>query len=477
MMQLLVERLFSTKKILLLFALIVLIGAFLRFYRLSELMQFYADPGWFYWSAKQLLVDHQIPLVGIASSHPWIHQGALWTYVLAAILNLFNFNPYVPAYFVALLGTFTIFLIYFVSKEMFSEKVGIISAFIYATAPIVVQESRLSYHTSPIPTVVILFMFSVFKWIKGDKRFFPICMFLVGIIYNLEIATFTVIGTFILILIFGILKRKNWIKFLLNKRTIIFSVIGITVPMLPMILYDINHGFPQTIKFVIWAFYRIAVLVGYPPIHDKVGGETWGTFAKYNLDIIKNMIFLPSALVSLVILIFIFVLFIILKYRKWINKKFELPDILLLLFVLIPTLAFLSQKTNSGAYLSMLFPQWIILIGYVACYLMTNQIKALLISLSIIIIGFSNSYLLISNDYFVTTNINTYFSTIKQIVKIADNNKFNIIAKGPGSQYESFVMPYKYVAWYLGYPASKSNEKLKFYVSEYPGRIILEVKN
>ena len=64
----------------------------------------------------------------------------------------------VPAYFTAFLGALTIWLIYKVSKELFSEKIGLISAAIYATSPLIIANDRFAYHTSPIP-FLLLFLF------------------------------------------------------------------------------------------------------------------------------------------------------------------------------------------------------------------------------------------------------------------------------------------------------------------------------
>ncbi len=474
-MQQLIDKLSLNKKTTLTLIAIILLGAFLRFYKLSELMQFIGDQGWFYWSAKQLLVDNQIPLVGIASSHPWIHQGALWTYILAAILTLFDYNPFIPAYFVAFLGIVTILIVYLISKEMFSRRVALISSFLFAVSPLVINESRLAYHTAPIPTVSILFIYFIYKCIKDDKRFFPISVFLVGILYNLEIATFTLIGTFALIILYGFVRRKKWAMGLLNVKILLFSAIALLIPMIPMIIYDLSHGFPQTLKFVVWVFYKIFLIFGFSPIHSNPPGETWKSFAIFNIDVVRHIIFLPSGLISVLFLLFVLLIFIYLNYKSWLHNKIDLSSAVLLVFLVIPTLAFLSQKTNSGAYLSMLFPQWIILIALTSNQIMKKYRATVIISLFFVFIALLNSYILIKNNYFVTTNINDKLKVSKQIIQAAGITSYDIVGKGNGSQYESFITPYEYLTWYLGNPPSTRSVRRRFYVSEYPDRINLEV--
>ena len=195
-------------KILLIF--ILLIGAFLRLYKLPQLMPFIADQGWFYISARDMLMGGGIPLVGITSSHTWLHQGAMWTYILAVILKLFNYNPVAPAVFTALLGVITVFVVYKLGKELFSERVGLIPAFLFATAPIIIADARMAYHTSSIPLITALLILSVYRWLGGKILYFPLSLFLIALLYNFEIATFPLSATVFLITLFGLIKKKKW---------------------------------------------------------------------------------------------------------------------------------------------------------------------------------------------------------------------------------------------------------------------------
>jgi len=78
----------------LLFLLIFILAAFLLLYKLETYMPFIPDQAWFYLSARDIFVKGQIPLLGITSSHTWLHQGALWTYMLAGALWIGRFNPF-----------------------------------------------------------------------------------------------------------------------------------------------------------------------------------------------------------------------------------------------------------------------------------------------------------------------------------------------------------------------------------------------
>lgn len=147
----LVEVFFKINKYTLTLILSLLLGLFLSAFKIHDLMPFIGDYAWFYISARDVVTEGALPLVGIASSHPWLHQGALWTYMLAPVLWGFSFDPVSGAYLTILFFIATIVLMYKVGSAVFSKSVGAIAALLYATSPLIVTHARSPYHTSPIP--------------------------------------------------------------------------------------------------------------------------------------------------------------------------------------------------------------------------------------------------------------------------------------------------------------------------------------
>lgn len=456
--------------------LILLLGAFLRLYRLPELMPFIADQGWYYISAKDMVLKGDIPLVGITSSHVWLHQGAFWTYILALMFKLFNFNPVIPAYFIASLGIVTIVLVYKLAGEMFSKKIALVSAFLFATSPLIIMDARFAYHTSPIPFFTALLLLSIYRWTNGSIRYFPFIVLLLGVLYNLEIATFSLVGIVLMVLFYGFIKRKAWCLEFLNSKTVLLSIVGFLIPMIPMLLYDLSHGFPQTVKVVVWIFYRIAVFMGYPQLNPNAPGETWHTFFPFAFDLIQKLIFLPN--VSLSVLLFLVSLGALSfkVHKNYKIKKNKSSYILILLFVIIPTLAYIAAKTNSSAYLLIFYPQVMIMMALLFDKFIKNKKTAIVVCLLIIVIGFANSYLTLKKNFLTGPSFTKRIEVANYIIKEAGGRPYNIVGRGEGSIYESFVMPHAYLTWWLGEGPSEKNEKLKFYVREYIDRIVVEKK-
>lgn len=464
-------------KQVLLLGLILVFGLALRTYRLDELMPFIGDQGWYYISARDMLLGREFPLVGITSSHTWLHQGALWTYILAVIFKLFNFNPVAPSYFIALLGTVTIALVYKLAKEMFDERIALVSSFIFATSPLTVLDSRFAYHTSPIPFFTALFLLSIHRWINGNIRYFPLTLFFLGVLYNLEIATFSLAGIVLLILIYGFLRKQKWVLKLFSRKIAALSFIGFIIPMIPMLLYDIDHNFPQTVRVVIWILYRFAVFLGYPPLNSNAPGETWHTFFPFAFDLIQKLIFLPSVGISILLFLLSLGFLIIRIYKDYKSKKNVLSSALILLFVIIPAFAYIAAKTNSSAYLLIFYPQIAIILGLVFGktyrFKFFNRATIFMITAICLI----NSYFLINLRFHPGPTFAKQMDAVRKIVNRANGRQYNILGIGEGSKHRSFIMNYEYLTWWLGHGPSDSDQKLKFYVSEYPDRIVVEAKN
>src|SRR3989344_5707585 len=459
-----INLLTSINKNHILIFLILLLGAFLRLYKLKEYMTFIGDQGWFYLSARDMILTGKIPLVGITSSHAWLHQGPYWTYIVAFLFWIFNFNPLAPAYFTAFLGALTIWLIYKVSKELFSEKIGLISAVIYATSPLIIANDRFAYHTSPIPFFTLIFIFSVYKWIKGNYVFFAPALISLGVLYNFELATVSVFGVLFIFLFYGIIRRKSRAVKIFEWKVLLVSICGFILSMTPVIIYDFKNGFPQTLVFGGWIFYKIFKSIGgFSSLSFDSGLITSFLASKY-----KFLIFANSFSLSVLFLFLSFTIFLYLLKKE---KKISL--FIIGITFLIMFLAFIVNKTPSDAYLPVFFPI-IIIISAIFWNHIIKKIKFPgLIILAIFV--FMNIYYFVNYDL---SSKNAEFVKRKEatsrIKEYASGKQYNLIGKGVVSQFESFTMNYEYLLWYF-YKSipSEQNVNLKIYIEEKNGKILV----
>lgn len=486
--------------------LIILLAFFLRIYRLDELMIFIGDYGWFYLSARDMLVSGNIPLVGITASHTWLHQGPLWTYMLALSLVPFSFHPVSGAYLAALLGTITVWLVYKVGTTFFSMRVGLISALLYATSPLVIIHARTPYHISPIPLATLLFFLFLYKWVKGKAYFLPLTTFMLGILYNFELATLMLWIVFLVIIFYLAVKERKWIKKKVRPQILFLSLFSFLIPMIPMVLYDIQQytGFYQTtallrlIKIYLFSFLNTFSLSGFE--------EVFQALFIYN----QRLLFVSNGVLALFITTVSVSTVAFLLFKSYRSKStYPLSYLLLSLWVSVPLLGIFASKTPSEAYIPILFPAIIFSvsvfldslfcvrtprstafgmkpqknfpIGYFEALLGSSSFKAKpIMSLSIVLfLVVVNVYMLLTRNYLMGSaygeTIKERITTAKEIIKQARGKEYNLMIREEGSRHASFTMNYEYLTWWLGHGPVKKDVELKFVIIEEPGRVRAEM--
>ncbi|MDO8660116.1 MAG: glycosyltransferase [Candidatus Parcubacteria bacterium] len=457
--------------------IILSISAFLNFYKISERMIFIGDQGWFYLSARDMLLTGNIPLVGITASHTWLHQGPLWTYILAIIFKVSNFHPLAPGYFTAFLGTITVLSIYKLAKEMFSKRVGVISALLYSVSPAVVLNSQMPYHTSPIPLLTIILISLVYRWTRGSSRSFPLIFFFLGLLYNFELATQVFWITIIVVFIVGFMKKKAWALSVLNKKTLFLSALFFILPMLPVIAYDFNHHFSQTLKFFAWIPYRASdQIVNFVNINSDHGNSVRQMFNFFSTSY-QNLVFAFSYKIALLIMFSAIVYFLYYCIRSWNKRELFFSINILALFIGIPLAGFYINMTPSNAYIPLLFPSFIIFTAWFFERILRMRYLLFPVIILIFLITIFNVLFMLDpikgkpayGLYYIER-----LNAANKILKETNGQYYEIKGRGAGSQFESFTMNYEYLVWWLGYPSSKKDEKLKIYISESVSGIKIE---
>lgn len=389
--------------------LIILLATWLRFFRLPELMTFISDQGKDYLTARDMVLTNQPALVGIASSVPWLHQGPFFIWLLALVFKLTGFNPVHPAILTAVLGVLTVYLTYKFSRSY-------LAAMILAVSPLAVVHSRLAYHTSPIPLFSVLYLLAL----QSQSVFWS--FLLAGILLQFELTTLPLV----ILAVLYLFKRKQK----LFPAGLVFFI-----PFIPKIIFDLTHGFTQTLGLTAWAGYR---LVNF----HKYGNASAAIFEYWQKFICWDQPWVAAGL-GLLALIAIF------KHR------------LLFYFLLINLIGFFLHGAPSEAYFPVLFPVWAIMIALIK----PKGVKAL-----IILVCFYNLYFLASHNFL------TYGPALKerialvQLIKSQTNQQpFQLLNPGFAN--------YRYLLWWLDSPASlKADRQYQIY-DDFSTRFVPPLKS
>ena len=224
-------------------ALILLLGAFLRLYKISEYMTFLGDEGRDVIIVRRLLAYGDFFLIGPGTSIGEMYLGPLYYYMMAPALFLAGFSPVGPAIQIALLGVVTIALVYFIGKEWFGSWGGALGAFLYAISPTIIIYSRSSWNPNIMPFFALICIYSLWRvWQKGQWKW----MIVLGISFAftlqshyLGLLLFPTIGLFWLL---SLKKAKNGKIKEFIKRSALALVVFVAL-MSPLVIFDARHGF------------------------------------------------------------------------------------------------------------------------------------------------------------------------------------------------------------------------------------------
>ncbi len=136
-------------------AVFTILAAFLRLYRIGPSLQFLGDQGRDALVMYRLLTQGDLPFIGPITSVGSFYLGPLYYYLMAPFLALARFDPVGPAIATAILGALTVPVLYFVAKKLFSRKVGLWAAGLYALAYIPISETRSAWNPNPMPLAAL----------------------------------------------------------------------------------------------------------------------------------------------------------------------------------------------------------------------------------------------------------------------------------------------------------------------------------
>jgi 4-amino-4-deoxy-L-arabinose transferase-like glycosyltransferase len=234
-----------SKQIRIVLILVILaIGAYLRLHKISEYMTFLGDEGRDVLVVKHIIVDHKFTLLGPTASVGGFFLGPIYYYFMVPFLWVWKLDPVGPAVMVALFGIATIYLVYRIGRDFFSESVGLIAAALYAVSPLVVAYSRSSWNPNPVPffaCVVIYLLWYMAVYQKWHLLFF------LGIAVGMGLQ----LHYLFLFLCPVVLIWMVWHRLLFyHVKYYLYGLGGFILGYSPFLAFEVRHGFPNTVSII-----------------------------------------------------------------------------------------------------------------------------------------------------------------------------------------------------------------------------------
>jgi 4-amino-4-deoxy-L-arabinose transferase-like glycosyltransferase len=239
-----IQQYFRSNHEVFLLAVVIVVAAFLRFYRISEYLTFLGDEGRDVLVAKKMVIDGKLTLLGPTASVGGFFLGPLYYYLMAPFLWLWRLDPTGPAVMVALTGVFTVYLLFRFVRQHLSAKAALVTTAIYALSPLVIIHSRSSWNPNVTPFFALILAMAVLG--KFGKILDPWRYFLTGLILGLGFQThylflflFGVVGIFIII-------KDLFLAEKITIRNILELVAGLFLATSPIIAFEVRHNYPST---------------------------------------------------------------------------------------------------------------------------------------------------------------------------------------------------------------------------------------
>lgn len=430
-------------------AAILLIGAFFRLYRISEYMIFLGDEGRDAIVVRRLLVDLDLILVGPGTSIGNMYLGPLYYYLIAPALLLANFSPVGPAIMIAILGIVTIFLVWYMGRELFGKKAGLIGALLYSISPVVITFSKSSWNPNIMPFFALISVYSIwrvwrqkeFKWLIALGIFFA-CILQS---HYLGLLLAPTLGLFWLLTYVKIRTSKTSStsspevrKFL---RYTLYGVIIFTILMSPLVIFDARHGWRNFEAMKIFFSQRQTTVSARPwsgvsKIPDLVFQSNLSLLAAQNPDAswIYTYVFFLIFLILSIKYLFSGRNLKILDKKFWFNLLNRLDSKVFAPYLLLASwlgFAFvglsLYKQHIYDHYYGFFFPAPFLLVGVVVQTLFQNSNKLIKVSLALFL--FYTIYLNLSNSpirYPPNRQMQRASGVAKVIQGYARGEKFNL---------------------------------------------------
>lgn len=411
------------------------------------------DQGRDYMAAKSIVVDHKFTLIGAElgagqAGLSYLFHGPGYFYLLTIPFIVFNGNPAGGVVLMLLFGLSAIgFGVYFISKFL-GLKEGLLMGFLLALSPYLVGQSRLIENHFPAPLFILLVFYFIWRLNKDSKqsnKFLFLTALTCASIYNLETAIAIPMSITLLIYCVFIFKFKT-----LNKLPYIFS--GFLIALLPEILFESRHGF-MAIRSV------INYLLSHPSTHDRSANFAIHSKDIFNLvsftfsDAFPKNLLLPLNLLNFAFIIFIlFAIFVTIKEKDKVKKKFTFYLLLLfpvnfLVFLLLRNIVFEHYITDLLLAILVMFVytlSWLYKNNYKnTAYVISAYVFILILAASLNIYKVSKSDL---KDYGGVHKLKGKLDAVEFIYKDAGKNPFGLFVFSP----PVYTYPYAYLVWWYG---------------------------
>lgn len=214
---------------------LVFLSAFLRFYNYENRWGLGYDQAHDALVARFALENKTIPLLGPFSSAGPFQTGGQWYWFIMLGTAIYPHAVNTP--WMVLTATYVIFvmLIIFLGKDLVNKQFGILAGLFAAVSTAQIAQSVNLTNQSPLAIISLFVIWSTIRYVKTKK---DIYLFFLGLSASLALTIHLQGAVLFLIIFFTIIFTG-----IPAKRGLLFILLGILIPLLPLIIFDLRTGF------------------------------------------------------------------------------------------------------------------------------------------------------------------------------------------------------------------------------------------
>lgn len=225
---------------------VIILGIFLRFYRLPDLTSFSYEQALALESSGKMVQTGKISLIGseyfirqTSSSHSFFSSGA-YLYPLSLVQLIFGYDPIYPAILFTTLNLCAGIGLFFLVDKYFKKPQGLVVLTLFMFSPMMIQASRTVWHVYLLVPIIV---FSIWMYQRFLNSINPLELFLLGISlglgFGIHISYILAIAFFFIACLYRLLKKQKLIY-------LTPLVVGILIGYFPLVLFDLRHNFYNT---------------------------------------------------------------------------------------------------------------------------------------------------------------------------------------------------------------------------------------
>src|SRR3989344_5298084 len=220
----------------LLISIVFILPFFLRAYDMDNKYPFGWDQVDNAWAAKNLIVNHEFPLVGmVAKQNTGFSIGPAYYYFVAFFYWLTNLNPVASQYIALTTSIFTFFAIFFVAKKLFNFKVALIACFINSISSTGFSSDTVQWPVSFLPGISLLIFYFLYKLLKGEEKYIIFLALITGLAFHIHFTA--VFFPIIILLCLPFFPR--------NRKMILYSFLSVPlfiIWFIPNLIYQLQNS-------------------------------------------------------------------------------------------------------------------------------------------------------------------------------------------------------------------------------------------